>query len=152
MKYHEKAVGQSSEWRTGPAILDPIGLQYGLDPCAPLDGYYCVPALRRFTIHDNGLAQSWRGRGLAFVNPPWSLVRRGVVPWLRKFYEEADGGIFVCVARTSCDWFHELVWPHSERSASPTAKLAFINPMEVLARSRRMASRSLARGQPLATR
>jgi len=35
MKYHEMSVGQSSEWRTpGPTLLDPIGLKYGLDPCA----------------------------------------------------------------------------------------------------------------------
>src|SRR5262249_19628395 len=106
----EKSKGETSEWRTpGPSLLDRIGLVYGLDPCAPTSGYYAVRARTVFTVVDNGLVRPWRGYGLVFVNPPWSEERRAVVPWLRKFFAEADGGIFVCVARTSADWFHELV-------------------------------------------
>jgi hypothetical protein len=99
---YEKAKGESSEWRTpGPSLLDPIGLEYGLDPCAPTSGYYAVRARKVFTIADDGLSQSWRGHGLVFCNPPWSEERRAVVPWLRKFFAEADGGLFIGVARTS---------------------------------------------------
>jgi DNA N-6-adenine-methyltransferase (Dam) len=128
MKYHEKAVGQSSEWRTGPAILDPIGLQYGLDPCAPLDGFYAVKAEKTFTIRENGLLQSWRGYGQVFGNPPWSGARRAIVPWLRKFFTEADGGVFICVARTSCDWFQRIVLPNAELILFPSTKTRFIRP------------------------
>jgi len=126
---YEKAKGESSEWRTpGPSFLDPIGLRYGLDPSAPMSGYYAVRAGKVFTIAENGLLQSWRGHGEVFVNPPWSEERRAVVPWLRKFFAEADGGIFVCVARTSADWFHELVLPNAELICFPTGKTRFIKP------------------------
>lgn|SRR5262249_43687808 len=129
MKYHENSVGLSSEWRTpGPTLLDPIELKYGLDPCAPMSGYYAVRARTVFTVVDNGLAQSWRGLGLALVNPPWSEARRAIVPWLRKFFEEADGGIFICVARTSCDWFQDLALAHSELIVFPYGKTRFIQP------------------------
>ena len=126
---YEKAKGESSEWRTsGPSLLDPIGLKYGLDPCAPMSGYYAVRAEKVFTVADNGLVQPWRGHGLVFSNPPWSEARGAVVPWLRKFFAEADGGIFVCVARTSCDWWHQLVLPNAELICFPTGKTRFIKP------------------------
>ena len=129
MKNYEKAKGESSEWRSpGPTLVDPIGLEYGLDSCAPLKGYYAVRARTRFTIHDNGLTQSWAGHGLVHCNPPWSEHRGAVVPWLRKFFTEADGGIFICVARTSCDWFHELVFPNADLLCFPTGKTRFIKP------------------------
>jgi len=125
---YEKAKGESSEWRTPASLLDPIGLKYGLDPCAPTGGYYAVQAERVFTIADNGLAQSWHGFGSVFVNPPWSETRRAVVPWLRKFFAEADGGIFVCVARTSADWCQEFVFPNAELVCFPAGKTRFIKP------------------------
>ena len=53
MKYHEPNYHRDSEWRTGKPLLDKIGLQYAIDPCAPCDGgYYAVPALRKYTLHD----------------------------------------------------------------------------------------------------
>ena len=125
---YEKAKGESSEWRTPAAILNPIGLRYGLDPCAPQSVYCAVRARKVFTVADNGLLQSWRGYGLVFVNPPWSEQKRAVVPWLRTFFAESDGGIFVCVARTSSDWWHQLVLPHSELICFPTGKTRFIKP------------------------
>jgi hypothetical protein len=128
MKYHEQAVGQTSEWRTPKALLDAIGLTYGLDPCAPLDGYYAVEAKVRFTIRENGLVQSWRGLGQVFANPPWSERRRAVVTWLRKFNTEADGGIFVCVSRTSADWCQEHVFPHCDMVCFPDGKTRFFRP------------------------
>ena len=125
---YEKAKGESSEWRTPASLLDPIGLKYGLDPCGPTSGYYAVEAGKVFTIIDNGLLQSWRGHGLVFVNPPWSEERRAVACWLCKFFAEADGGIFICVARTSADWFHQLVLPHADLLCFPTGKTRFIKP------------------------
>jgi hypothetical protein len=124
---YEKAKGNSSEWRTPGSLLDKLGLEYARDPCAPLDGYYCVPAKKIYTKHDNGLLLPW-GDGQVFVNPPWSEERRAVVPWLRKFSAHDGGGIFVCVARTSCDWFHEFVLPHADLLCFPTGKTRFIKP------------------------
>jgi len=51
-----------------------------------------------------------------------------VVPWLRKFFAEADGGIFVCVARTSADWFQQLVLPNADLLLLPAGKTRFIKP------------------------
>jgi hypothetical protein len=124
---YEKAKGESSEWRTGKDLLDAIGLEYVTDPCAPEDGYYCVPAKVRFTIRDNGLLQPWPD-GLVFVNSPWSEKKRAVVPWLRRFYAHRGGGICLCIARTSCDWWHEFVWPCSELICFPDGKTRFRKP------------------------
>jgi hypothetical protein len=121
---YEKAKGESSEWRTSKFIFDALGLEFALDPCAPESGFYCVPAKKVYTARDNGLLQPWDG--LSFVNPPWSEKRCAVVPWLRRFFAHPDGGIFICVARTSCSWFHELVLPHSELLCFPTGKTRFI--------------------------
>jgi hypothetical protein len=93
-----------------------------------MSGYYAVQAEKLLTAADNGLKQSWRGQGLVFANPPWSEERRAVVPWLRKFNDEADGGIFVCVARTSSDWWHLHVLPHAVLIYFPTGKTRFIRP------------------------
>jgi len=128
VKNYEKAKGESPEWRSPQFFFDGFGLEFGLDPCAPLDGFYCVPATTRFTIHDDGLRQSWKGLGLVYCNSPWSIRKRHVVPWLHKFWTEAAGGIFVCVARTSADWFHELVLPHADLILFPTGKTRFIAP------------------------
>jgi len=125
MKYHEAAVGLSSEWRTPPSIIEPIGLTYGFDPCAPVNGYCCVEATVRFTVHDNGLTKSWAGLGIGLVNPPWSEKRRAVVGWLCKFFAEADGGIFICVARTSADWFQEIALARAELICLPATKTRF---------------------------
>jgi hypothetical protein len=124
---YERAKGESSEWRTPKFIFDALGLEFAVDPCAPLDGFYAVPARRKLTARDNGLVQPW-GDGLAFVNPPWSEKRGAVVPWLRRFYAHPGGGIFVCVARTSCDWFHQLVLPCSRMLLFPRGKTKFIQP------------------------
>jgi hypothetical protein len=120
---YEKARGESSEWRSPRFYFDRFRLEFDLDPCAPLDGYYAVPAKKIYTIRDNGLAQPWFG--LVYVNPPWSEARNTVVPWLRKFFAHEDGGIFVCVARISCSWFHELVLPRADLLCFPTDKTQF---------------------------
>src|SRR5262245_9942572 len=126
VKNHERAVGESSEWRTPRFIFDALGLTFDLDPCAPTSGFYAVPAKKIYTVHDNGRALPWFG--LVYVNSPWSEKKRAVVPWLRRYFAHNDGGIFVCVARTSCDWWHELVLPHAELICFPTGKTQFINP------------------------
>jgi len=127
-KNYEKAKGESSEWRTPKPLIDAIGLEYDLDPCAPTFGVCHVPAKKVFTELDDGLLPSWRGLGLVFENAPWSEEKRAIVPWLRKFFDEADGGIALCVARTSCDWWHQLVLPNAQLICFPTGKTRFLDP------------------------
>jgi hypothetical protein len=126
MKYHEAAVGESSEWRTPPSIFDKLKVEFDRDVAAPESGYCCVPARRIYTRRDDGLRQPWDG--IVFCNPPWSERRRAIVPWLKRFFAHEGGGIFVCVARTSADWFPELVLPHSELLCFPTGKTRFHKP------------------------
>jgi hypothetical protein len=125
-KNFEKAKGNTSEWRTPATILTALGLKYRLDPCAPTSGYYAVPAEEIYTARDNGLVLPWFG--LVFVNPPWSEKKRAVVPWLHRYLSHDGGGIFLCVARTSCDWWHELVLPRAELICFPTGKTRFFMP------------------------
>jgi hypothetical protein len=99
--------GKNDEWRTPPSLIDGIGITYDLDPCAPLDGPYFVPARHRFTSSDDGLIKPWFGR--TFVNPPFG-GRRGHVPWLKKFFAHGDG-IALVNALTSSDWFHNVLVP-----------------------------------------
>ena len=47
----------SDDWHTPASLLDPIGLTYDLNPCAPLDRtFYFVKAHKTFTKADDGLA------------------------------------------------------------------------------------------------
>jgi hypothetical protein len=93
-----------------------------------MSGYYAVQAKTVFTAADDGLKKSWRGYGLVYGNPPWSEERRAIVKWLNKFNTEADGGIFVCVARTSADWFHQHVLPYADLLCFPAGKTRFNKP------------------------
>jgi hypothetical protein len=62
------------------------------------------------------------------ATPPWSEKKRAVVPWLHRYFSHDGGGIFLCVARTSCDWWHELVLPQAELICFPTGKTRFFMP------------------------
>jgi hypothetical protein len=124
---YERSKGESSEWRTPKFIFDALELEFAIDPCAPEQGFYCVPAMKTYTKRDDGLRQPWP-HGLCFVNPPWSQKRCAVVPWLRRFFAHPDGGIFICVARTSCSWFQEIVLPRAELLLFPTGKTRFLRP------------------------
>jgi len=70
------------------------------------------------------LRQPWSG--LVFMNPPFG-GRRGHVPWLRKFFAHGSG-IALCAARTSSDWFHEVVVPSAELLCFPNGKTKFHRP------------------------
>ena len=133
MAEHELAVpSEPEEWYTPPEYFRELGLTFYLDPCSPGPGHW-VPAKKIYTKADDGLRQPWHG--LVFMNPPW-LGRRGQVPWLRKFFAH-NNGIALVAARTSADWFHEVVVPNA---FSPTAKQNFTVLTARSARSRGQAS------------
>jgi hypothetical protein len=125
VKYHEPSIGLTSEWRTPERIFDALELEFALDPCAPLDGPYFVPARKRYTVNDNGLARPWRG--LVFVNPPFG-GRNGHVPWMQKFFKHEGGGILLVRAYTSSGWWHRYVTPNAELLCFPRGKTQFVHP------------------------
>jgi hypothetical protein len=126
MSEHEPSIGETSEWYTPKYIFDAIGLTYDLDPAHPGEGmpHCCVPARQIYTRSDDGLRQRWHG--LTWLNCPFG-GRRGQVPWIQKFFQHGNG-IALCAARTSADWFHDLVFPNAELLLFPDGKTKFVRP------------------------
>src|SRR5262249_43693773 len=94
------------------------------DPASCRNPYCCVPARQIYTVVDDGLRQPWHG--LVWLNPPFG-GRRGHVPWLQKFFAHGNG-IALCAARTSADWFHQVVVPNAELICFPNGKIKFVKP------------------------
>jgi len=116
MGEHEPCIGKSDDWLTPKPIFDALPIdEFDLDPAHPgRDNPHCVvPARKIFTRADDGLRQP--RHGLAWLNPPFG-GRRGQVPWLRKFFAHGNG-IALVAARTSADWFHDVV-PNAEPAFS----------------------------------
>jgi hypothetical protein len=63
---------------------------------------------------------------LVFMDPPFG-GRRGHVPWLEKFFAHGNG-IALCAARTSADWFHNVVVPNAELLCFANGKNKFHRP------------------------
>src|SRR5262245_8250360 len=124
MAEHEPSIGATSDWYTPPEIFEALGLVFNLDPCSPGPDLCFVPAKRIYTEADDGLRQPWSG--IVWLNPPFG-GRRGQVPWLRKFFTHGDG-IALCAARTSADWFHEVVVPNAQLLCFPNGKTKFHRP------------------------
>jgi DNA N-6-adenine-methyltransferase (Dam) len=124
MAEHEPCIGATSDWYTPPEIFEALGLVFDLDPCSPGPGLCFVPARRIYTKADDGLRQPWFGT--VWLNPPFG-ARRGQVPWLRKFFAHSDG-IALCAARTSADWFHDVVVPNVQVLCFPNGKTKFYRP------------------------
>jgi hypothetical protein len=126
MAEHEPSIGATSEWFTPKPIFDAIGLDFDLDPAHPgWDNPYCsVPTRRIYTLEDDGLRRPWEG--LVWLNPPFG-GRRGQVPWLHQFFAHGNG-IAIVAARTSADWFHEVVVPNAQLLCFPNGKTKFVRP------------------------
>ena len=94
---------ESQEWYTPPALFAALGLAFDLDPCgAPPPYRDFVPAQTRYTIHDNGLLQPWKG--FIFMNPPYGTL---TPRWMRRFLQHGNG-IALVFSRTDTRWFHEV--------------------------------------------
>ncbi len=105
------ALSDSKVWRTPEWFLElvrQLGV-IGLDPCSNPDSL--VHALVEYMLErgENGLAHSWRGHGLVFVNPPYG--RDEIEPFLlkawREFHAITDGDqcILLVPANTDTAWF-----------------------------------------------
>jgi hypothetical protein len=75
----------SDERYTPQWVFDGLGMTFDVDPCSPVDGGDCVPAINKYTLHDDGLSQEWNGT--AWVNPPFS----NATAWADRFRKHANG-------------------------------------------------------------
>jgi len=102
--------GLDSDERYTPRwVFDGLGLIFDLDPCSPGEGAGdCVPARRKLTRHDDGLAQPWHG--LVWVNPPFS----NSTAFADRFIAHGNGVFLgpIANARWSYDLMKasELIW------------------------------------------
>lgn len=82
------------EWYTPCYIIEALGGEFDLDPCAPTPEWHT--AKKCYTKEDNGLLQPWNGR--VFLNPPYKN------PEVRYFVRMlADHGNGIALLYTRCD-------------------------------------------------
>jgi len=116
--FSKAASGGTDNWITPDNVLEIIrefngGRSIGYDPCHQ-DGDR-VGAVRNTHLPDDGLQTTWTGKGLVFVNPPYSKVAL----WAAKAYAEfsyleettnvvdhpEDECIMLIPARTDTRWW-----------------------------------------------
>ena len=100
---HEDRGSSNVDWYTPPWVFDRLGLEFDLDPCQPAAGIPWIPAKKKYTLADDGLASPWHGR--VWLNPPYGKHTHA---WLDKM-DKHRNGVSLVFARTDCAWFHESV-------------------------------------------
>jgi hypothetical protein len=93
--------GRDSDERYTPRwVFDGLGLTFDLDPASPVGGGDFVPARRKLTRDDDGLAHDWHG--LVWLNPPFSAA----TPFADRFREHGNGVFLGPVANSR--WWVDL--------------------------------------------
>jgi len=98
---------RSATWETPDAAYSELDAEYGftIDVCAEPHTSKCK---RYYTKEDDALGRSWAGE-VCWMNPPYG---RQIGRWVRKAYEESQGGAtVVCLipSRTDTAWWHDYV-------------------------------------------
>lgn len=105
----EQSERTSDDYLTPRWVFDTLGLEFDLDVAAPPWDTH-VPARRKFTQADDGLAQPWEGR--VWMNPPWSSPAL----WVERFIEHGQGIAVVPWAKSA--WAIKL-WETADAVALP---------------------------------
>ena len=127
--------GRETDERYTPRwVFDDLGLTFDLDPASPVGGGDFVPARRKLTRLDDGLAHDWHG--LVWLNPPFSAA----TPWADKFRAHGEGVFLGPIANSRwwtdlardarCLWLcRDFAFVHPEhagrRSSMPLAFVAY---------------------------
>ena len=97
--HFETTTGRKSvEWYTPSWIFEDLDLTFDLDPASPHDFETPVPAIKKYTIFDDGLKKPWAGR--VWLNPPYGK-ETGV--WIDRMIDHGDGIVLV-FSRTDAKW------------------------------------------------
>lgn len=99
------------DWRTPANVLELVRQvgPIGLDPCSGPGSIVGAKTEWSLENGDDGLANSWAGHGLVYVNCPYG---REIVQWVDKCDREGSGIdceiIALLPARTDAKWFQRL--------------------------------------------
>ncbi len=119
--------GQRDEWFSPKWIFDALELQFDIDVCAPVNGVSWIPAIKHFSMQDDGLQQDWMGKRV-WMNPPYSKP----LPWTNKFRENANG--IALIPTTIGKWWLEL-YEDKRTSWLALPPMRFIDPKGNTARN-----------------
>lgn len=93
--------GRESDERYTPRwVFQGLGLAFDLDPASPLGGGDFVPARKKLTIEDDGLAHDWHG--MVWLNPPFSSA----TAWADRFNCHGNGVFLGPIANSR--WWIDL--------------------------------------------
>lgn len=121
MALHEQAIGATDEWYTPPYIFNMMGVTFDMDVASPgATVVDWIPADEH--LLSRSLETPWRG--FVWMNPPFG-ARNGVIRWLHKFFEHANG-VALVPDRTSAPWWQAYV-PHSDLVLFVMPKIKFID-------------------------
>lgn len=107
------------EWYTPQSVFERLGLTFDLDVCAPIGGARNVPAVKSYSIEDDGLVQPWFG--IVWMNPPYS----NPTPWIERWLEHGNGLALVPMSKSK--WTRRL-WESDATVALLETNLKFDRP------------------------
>ncbi|WP_180131960.1 DNA N-6-adenine-methyltransferase [Rhodoferax sp. BLA1] len=89
---------KSVEWYTPSWIFEALDITFDLDPASPHDMESAVPALKKYTVFDDGLNSPWSGR--VWLNPPYGPE---TPKWMERMVNHGNG-IALVFSRTDARW------------------------------------------------
>ena len=103
------------DWCTPQDFFDRLNEEFGfvLDAAATDKTAKCP---LYYTPETDGLSQSWDRGGAVFCNPPYG---REIGKWVKKAYEEAQGGVRRCTAYPSADGYDLFSRLHIREGGNP---------------------------------
>jgi hypothetical protein len=115
----KKGNPKNDEFYTPKFIFDAFKCNFDLDVASPLETQTHVPALRKFTIKENGLIQEWEG--FVWMNPPFSKAE----PWVDKFIQHGHG--IGLLPTSKAKWFTRI-WQSSSSLVLLPSNFKFDKP------------------------
>ena len=116
-------MNNSDEWYTPPEIIRSLGL-FDLDPATCIVAHNLNQSAKRiYTVNEDGLVQSWKGR--IWLNPPYSN------PLIQRFLAKMalhNNGIALVFAKIEAKWFHDTVLYHAQAAKFLYDRIRFLRP------------------------